>query len=606
MKNLKLFLFTIFIVLFTFTSCTNDEAVEIPDAESSASVRLALTELETHFNEDGSLNATNNPVGNVIFDFCFDFVYPITLTYNTGAEIVVNSFPQLIEILLSSTDTLFINGISFPFQVETFVNGEIVISTINNEQEFIELLASCDFNGNDDEDCVCTEEYDPVCVEVDGPNGGEFVIEFPNACYALCEGFTPNNFVDCEDDGNPTGNDECFEYVFPISITVQNQTITFDNVVDLEIFIFGNGEDFEFVYPFQVTVFGLNGSSETITINNEADYIALLEACNENPIDCEDKCPEDGPVVCVEVNGGIVEYGSPCLAACAGFTPNDFVDCNPTNVDCEIINVVITVGDCVDNGNYTITLDFDVVNQTNDYFDLYSYNGVFLSTFSISELPLTITLTDQPNTNNNSFNIVMNDNADCSAEISWKEPNCNPGGDCEDECPDVIDIVCVQTNNGEIIEFNNECLAFCAGYTPNNFVDCDDDSPNEGEFAEVVSVQFSGSANEYNFSVGVLSPDTGCDQYADWWEVLTLNGELIYRRILTHSHVNEQPFVRSGGPVDINEDQFVIIRAHMNTSSYGFKTYKGSVAEGFLPFETGLDFATDLENQEPLPDGCAF
>ena len=57
----------------------------------------------------------------------------------------------------------------------------------------------------------------------------------------------------------------------------------------------------------------------------------------------------------------------------------------------------------------------------------------------------------------------------------------------------------------------------------------------------------------------VASPDTGCDQYANWWEVITEDGALIYRRILGHSHVNEQPFIRSGVGVVIDENQVVIV-----------------------------------------------
>ncbi len=125
--------------------------------------------------------------------------------------------------------------------------------------------------------------------------------------------------------------------------------------------------------------------------------------------------------------------------------------------------------------------------------------------------------------------------------------------------------------------------------------------------AEVVSVSVSGNENSHTFSVGILSRETGCDQYVNWWEVISEDGsELIYRRILGHSHINEQPFVRSGGAVGISNNQTVIIRAHMNTSSFGIKVFKGTVASGFSAFTLDDDFATNLETQEPLPTSCAF
>ena len=130
--------------------------------------------------------------------------------------------------------------------------------------------------------------------------------------------------------------------------------------------------------------------------------------------------------------------------------------------------------------------------------------------------------------------------------------------------------------------------------------------PDLEDKAHVISVQASGSAGDYRFAVEIHSPDLGCEQYADWWEVIDEDGNLLYRRILAHSHVDEQPFTRSGGPVAIEPDTVVIVRAHMNNSGYGGVSLKGSVQEGFLPIELEPDFAADLEDMEPLPTGCAF
>ncbi len=124
--------------------------------------------------------------------------------------------------------------------------------------------------------------------------------------------------------------------------------------------------------------------------------------------------------------------------------------------------------------------------------------------------------------------------------------------------------------------------------------------------AEVIDVVVSGEENAYIFSVTIKSPDTGCDQYADWWEVLSMNGELKFRRILAHSHVDEQPFARSGGPIEILGETEVYVRAHMNNTGYSNKVYKGSVANGFSAADLDVEFAQNLENTAPLPNGCAF
>ena len=128
----------------------------------------------------------------------------------------------------------------------------------------------------------------------------------------------------------------------------------------------------------------------------------------------------------------------------------------------------------------------------------------------------------------------------------------------------------------------------------------------QGDSVEVRNIKVTGKNNNYTFSVTVKSPDTGCDQYANWWEVISAGGDLIYRRILGHSHVNEQPFTRSGGSVPITNDQEVIVRVHMNNTGYSGNAMKGSVTNGFKPVEIDRDFALDLENSEPQPSGCAF
>lgn len=124
--------------------------------------------------------------------------------------------------------------------------------------------------------------------------------------------------------------------------------------------------------------------------------------------------------------------------------------------------------------------------------------------------------------------------------------------------------------------------------------------------AQVKNITVTNKDKGYTFEVTIESPDTGCDQYADWWEIVDLDGNLIYRRILDHSHVTEQPFIRSGENIELAQDKEVYIRMHMNNSGYAAQAQKGSVENGFQATELDIEFAIDLEKMEPLPKACAF
>lgn len=129
---------------------------------------------------------------------------------------------------------------------------------------------------------------------------------------------------------------------------------------------------------------------------------------------------------------------------------------------------------------------------------------------------------------------------------------------------------------------------------------------SRSEFAHVISVKVSGDTGLYQFAVQISSPDTGCERYADWWEVVGSDEALIYRRILLHSHVTEQPFTRTGGAVEIDSDEVIYVRAHMNDSGYGGQVMIGTVLDGFKPVEVEAGFGSALERIPPLPENCAF
>lgn len=132
------------------------------------------------------------------------------------------------------------------------------------------------------------------------------------------------------------------------------------------------------------------------------------------------------------------------------------------------------------------------------------------------------------------------------------------------------------------------------------------DSGADSGLADVVSVQVDGASGDYRLRVTVRSPDTGCERYADWWEVVGEDGELSYRRILAHSHAGEQPFTRSGGPVEAANGTTVWIRAHMSDAGYGGQAMTGALPGPFEVAAPPPGFAASLETSPPLPEGCAF
>jgi len=287
MKNFKLSIFSVLIVLLAFTSCTNEETIvdTQQNTEESESITTTLGRLSQQYDENGNVDQTNNPAGNIVFDFCFDFVYPIELSFNTDTTVTVNSLDELIDIYSSSTENLFINGIAFPFQVETYNENSnaLEIETINNEDEFFSLLEDCNFD--EIEDCYCTEEYDPVCVNVTDLDGELFTISYPNACYAICDGFTEDDFSEeCEQDYD-SGAGECFEFVYPISIILDEGDPVIVNSRE-ELFNATYGAyHIDLVLPLDIIIEG----DTVVTINDYDELEAIIEECfgdSYGDIDC--------------------------------------------------------------------------------------------------------------------------------------------------------------------------------------------------------------------------------------------------------------------------------------------------------------------------------
>jgi len=99
-----------------------------------------------------------------------------------------------------------------------------------------------------------------------------------------------------------------------------------------------------------------------------------------------------------------------------------------------------------------------------------------------------------------------------------------------------------------------------------------DSEINEGESqldlreANVIDVTYDVDTSQ--FGVTLLHDDDSEDGYADWWQVETLEGELLGRRELTHRHDNN-PFTRYATISDLQDIEYVVVRGHDQDHGYG-------------------------------------
>jgi hypothetical protein len=89
--------------------------------------------------------------------------------------------------------------------------------------------------------------------------------------------------------------------------------------------------------------------------------------------------------------------------------------------------------------------------------------------------------------------------------------------------------------------------------------------------ADVLSAEARCSDDRVcRFVVTLRHADEGWDHYADRWEVLSSEGELLATRVLRHPHVEEQPFTRALPDVKIPISvEKVRIRARDSVHGYG-------------------------------------
>jgi hypothetical protein len=305
MKKLK----HLFILLLAFTtvfqSCTSSD--DVADPQKSSALRIFLKEMKSAYNISGRTSSDDS-------DMCFEFVYPLTLSYNNGTTVVVANENELLSILENETSELYIDGISFPFDI--LVAGSTVPVTIADEEAFWNAIENCDMDTYDDS----------------------------------------------------ISENDCFTFVYPFSlVTNNNQTIVITsesallNILDDD----DNDDNYivDFVYPFSIII-----NNETVQVDNAYEFEELIEDCSSSNCNCPDI---DAPV-CVNIGGETIEFPNACNAECAGFTSADFVDCEDSSVDIDFDDVL---ENCL-NISYPVQVQFNgaVATAQNDSQLLQLYN----------------------------------------------------------------------------------------------------------------------------------------------------------------------------------------------------------------------------------------
>lgn len=280
MKKIILF-FSAVVVLSLFTFSCSDDSNTNPALETtvSPSLRIALNRIINQASPVARPLAARDGDTDTASGLCFDFVYPITLSYNTGTTVIVNSLEEIIALLQTESSTAYLDAIAFPFQIQPS-NGDPVI-TITNEADFETLNLNC---GDD-------YSFDDEITEAE--------------CYQFQFPFSVIN-----------NNNQVFEVVNLASLYNLLENPTSGNIVD-------------FVYPISLTVEG-----ETVVVDNMYGFIEILSLCyGEDPTegggdsDAGCNCPTDYNPVCVMQEGVVTTFPNACTAICEGYNENDFIDC---------------------------------------------------------------------------------------------------------------------------------------------------------------------------------------------------------------------------------------------------------------------------------------
>ena len=252
---------------------------------------------------------------------CFDLSLPVSYTMPDGSTITVSNeedWDAIKDWYEANPDSEEKPELQFPVNVE--FDDEIV--TVNSEEELRELKQECWLDENDKRECFylvfpvtyIMPDGSTITVETKDDDAGWQLIkdwydanpdsderptlQFPvNITYETEDGdttLTVNNDEEmnyvksrCREewaDGDSEEDEECYEFVLPISFTMPDgTTITIENEEDWynlrEWYVNNSEAEEEPLLQYPVNVILLDEEGTSVTLNNDEEMTALEEEC---------------------------------------------------------------------------------------------------------------------------------------------------------------------------------------------------------------------------------------------------------------------------------------------------------------------------------------
>ena len=242
--------------------------------------------------------------------YCFDIIYPISLVYNDGTNLVVNNDQEFDDAYINGTSSHYIDHLTFPIDVID-QNGQP--ETINDAVAFQALIDSC-FGSTVYMALLPPSDFFGSCIELNYPvtlvyNDNTTLTVNNNQEYdeALTNSTSRHYVVDFEYDLSVTQNGNritvsdisgffdlflncaptpdytdllCFTFNYPIDVLLSDGSmLTVHNDAELNTIMIDNTNTStyfnDFIYPFTVEKDGV-----TITINNQTEFNDLINSCN--------------------------------------------------------------------------------------------------------------------------------------------------------------------------------------------------------------------------------------------------------------------------------------------------------------------------------------